>query len=75
VSGFVIEDGIPIPPKRPKRPGAGLTDAARSMEVGQSLLVPGAKSTSTVAGTLYRLRPMRYTSRKVEGGVRIWRVE
>lgn len=50
------------------------------MEVGDSIFIEGAKNTSTCkaykAATAYssRYRERKFSARKVEGGVRIWRI-
>jgi hypothetical protein len=78
-SGFRIESGIPLPGKpkgnRPpdKYPLSGLAP-------GQCLFIPAASRTearNTVAGVcafFKRYRPMKFTARIVDGGVRVWRL-
>lgn len=74
-----IENGVPIPPSRQ---GAGMTASkgygrgVRSLQPGQSILLPiTAKAAQTYMMRARRRIPTaRYTSRTVEGGVRIWRL-
>ena len=66
-----IEKGVPIPRQRG---GWGISGLLRVMEVGDSVFVPG--NTAKRVGQLARhARPSKFTSRTIEGGVRIWRIE
>lgn len=70
------EVGVPIPPSHTR---TGLTAALATLEVGESLFVPGG-SYGRVYNTAYQLAHrwpgggLRFTTRQVEGGVRVWRV-
>jgi len=71
---FKVEKGIPAPKvkKGPPRKYPWL-----EMEVGDSFFVPGVnynefKTQPSNAGKRYGLK---YTTRSVDGGVRVWRVE
>lgn len=74
MSGYVIEDGVPVPRAKAGRNPSSLTAALRAMGVGQSVLVAD-KEQRSLACYWGRLRPKKFVSRNVEGGVRIWRVE
>lgn len=69
--------GIPIPSKHSKYP-------FHAMAVGDSFLVtvPDGSSLHTlrrfhsaVCQAIWRLKEMQFTSRRVPGGIRVWRVE
>jgi hypothetical protein len=80
MSEYVIEDGIPIPPDgRGKCRGTGLSGVIEKLQPNQSLFVAD-KTQAAVASTAQMLRSRnrvpasaQYATRKVEGGVRIWR--
>ena len=79
---FKIEKGIPIPvSKTVTRQGRGRDRLYpwAEMQVGDSFFVPGEAKRIGVAShasaVCKRYAPKRFVSRKVEGGVRIWRVE
>lgn len=65
-----IEKGVPIPVRGKT---VGLTNTLRSMEVGDSVFVPGI-SAGDVGGRFAWLKPLKFTVRKQVGGVRIWRI-
>lgn len=75
-----IDKSKPMPkPRIKKEKKRPKSDIARAMEVGDSVLIEtlyGHKDStvSTVRKAMSRLG-MKYTCRKVEGGVRIWRTE
>jgi hypothetical protein len=76
MADFTIEKGIPIPS------ASFGTPKYRQLGIGDSVLIPCEKGSiegrraMAVAGSLnQRLKPSRFVSRTVEGGVRIWRVE
>jgi len=73
VSDVVIEKGVPMPPPVAKR---GFMGVAREMEVGDSFVIPmSVASARNFAGNCNRvLGPKRFVSRKVDDGLRIWRV-
>lgn len=66
---LAIEKGVPIPDNRIK---TGLYPALRSMDVGDSVFIAGAKKNVATAA-FSKHRPRTFTLRKVEGGIRIWR--
>jgi hypothetical protein len=70
-----IEKGVPIP--RPRF--NSLTDALSRMDIGDSVFIPGEKNTRPVNTHIWntkKRRPggFRFTSRTVDGGVRVWRI-
>lgn len=72
---YEIEDGVEIPQNigRSSRRKYPFPD----MEVGQSFFVPGVK-TQAVNGPMQRWKMVlgrRFTIRKMDGGVRVWRIE
>ena len=69
---LVIEKNIPVPTRA--KHGTGITATARKMEVGDSFLVEGPARKGIYTYLRY-LAPMRFTTRTVDGGIRIWRVE
>ena len=73
---FEIDKGVEIPAKRARRRNYPF----REMEVGDSFFVPTDKPANVSASICGCVRSSRYpgkrfTSRKVEGGVRCWRIE
>lgn len=72
MNAYKIERGIPIPPKGGER--TGLTATLRALDVGDSFLIANEKE---------RLRALHFASRagvkiatrKVEGGIRVWRTK
>lgn len=67
---YEIEKSIPLPAPRAN----GFVKAASSMGIGDSIILCD-KTSSHVMSVLQKLRPMKFTSRKVEGGCRVWRIE
>jgi hypothetical protein len=72
---YTIEDGISPPPHSPR----GLSGILQKMQPGQSVLVHGRTSHS-ISGTIYLVRRnaqdgRKYMTRKIEGGIRVWRVK
>lgn len=69
-----IDKGIAIPPRRER---IGMAATLRRMEVGDSMLIAkemcGDKNIARMAG--YALGIGCYVTRKVDGGVRIWRIK
>jgi hypothetical protein len=75
-SAFVIENRVPLPPRsvggRPEDPNS-LSGVLRRMKVGQSLFISGTRR-SPLGGTRgARMKPKKFTTRTVEGGIRVWR--
>ena len=69
---YKIEKNVPLPAKR----GKGLFGIVRSMECGDSVFVENGKQ-KTVSATgrvATKITGHKFTTRMVEGGVRIWRV-
>lgn len=64
-----IESGIPIPQR-----GDGLTALLRRMEIGDSIFIAG-KRPQQVGTQISGAKPFRFTTRSVEGGIRVWRTE
>jgi len=66
-----IEKGVPLPTSR----GGGILTILRLCEVGDSILY---KKTQGSAASLAKLvgseKGWKFTTRKVDGGIRIWRV-
>lgn len=71
MSDLSIEKGVPIP----KREGwSKYSKTIREMEVGDSVFVTQQKEACNFHTTSYRLN-VRMSSRKVDGGWRVWRVK
>lgn len=73
MTDFVIEKNIPLPLPRGK--GSGIKAGLISMEVGDSVFFEGwtnARACGSVAGAK-KNSDRQYTTRKVDGGVRVWR--
>ena len=75
MSEFTIEKGIPVP----KMTGAGRKTKYpfESMQVGDSFFVKDGtvKTLSRSCGIYGKRLNRKFTSRTVEGGARVWRVE
>jgi hypothetical protein len=69
---MIIEKNIPIPGARSQN----TIWPFRQMEVGDSVLVPEerADNARVIASRVKKTDGFRFTSRKVEGGTRIWRI-
>lgn len=69
-----IEHGIPIP-KKGTRNKSGMSVVIRSMQVGDCVFF-GGKQMSGIYGYLRTAQILGYkfTCRKVDGGVRVWRI-
>jgi len=68
-ASFKVERDIPPPPSRSKYPFG-------EMEVGDSFLVPGIKTSAEISSAVnYRKSRYgeNYICRAVDGGVRVWR--
>ena len=66
-----IDKGVPIPPPRMQRRRHGWPITA--MEIGDSVFMPGQKSRGS-PGYWRKMTGFTFTARKVDGGVRFWRV-
>lgn len=77
MSSVEIESDIPVPASYTN--GRPASYPFRKMEVGQSIFIPSdevlPQQAAKRAYTAGRRAGFRFTCRKVEGGVRIWRVE
>lgn len=75
---FKIEDGVPLPGFGRGSKERGLAHALRQMQIGQSILVPDRDqrhvSSQACATAKFATDGRRYTTRVVDGGVRVWRV-
>jgi hypothetical protein len=76
-----IENDIPIPPKTPKAGRKGAYPFAE-LEVGQSFFVPAPPGKTNrqlqmaISGSAQHITKKtghRFTSRTVDGGIRVWR--
>lgn len=74
MSDFKIEKGVPVPPSRG---GRRTVYPWRDMEVGDSALIPGGDQARIGASvrTFGLSAGRKFVTRKVEGGVRVWRVK
>jgi len=71
---FEIEKGIPLIDKA-RSPGRTGFYPFRRMDIGDSFLVEDVKKGhSGVSTANVRLNPKKFAARKVEGGLRIWRI-
>lgn len=72
-----IEKGIPLPPQS----GFGYRATFRLMEIGDSIFFECAdheKMRATLTGTISQLKrekKFKFASRRVNGGLRVWRTE
>lgn len=73
---YVIEKGVPIPQDRGQGHRTGFSRALRALEVGDSMLVPEMtqNGVSARASSLSKITGQKFITRRVEGGIRIWRV-
>lgn len=75
MSKFVIEDSVPL--QRANRPTQldGLTETFRKMQAGQSFLVGhGEYKYPSVFYSSAKAAEAKIAIRKVDGGVRVWRI-
>lgn len=70
MSELVIDKNIPIPQPKIGRPQVLVF---HDLEVGDSVFFEGLTATKVYA-QFARLKPKKFCTRKVEGGVRVWRV-
>ena len=72
---YEIEKDVPIPERQLKSSKYGL----EKMEPGDSIFIPSETRLSGIhsLADYYALRhpPKKFTTRKVEGGYRIWRIK
>lgn len=76
---YEIEDGVPIPKKNVggERKEDSFAGMLRALQPTQSVFVPGKKITSVgrYFNVVGKQTGYKFTSRTVEGGVRVWRVK
>ena len=73
---FLIEKSIPVPLGAGRQ--GGVLYPFRDMDIGDSIFVAGQASTDGAACSARNLAQrsgLKFTSRTVDGGVRIWRIE
>lgn len=66
---FKIEKGIPPPADTRPRPPVSVKGLMREMAVGDSFVAPKRPAGSQLEG----LSPRKFSTRKVDGGFRVWR--
>ena len=66
-----IEQGVPLPPERHSR--IWLRDALLALEVGESFIVEDKTIRTHLSPYWKRMAPKRFTSRLVNGELRVWR--
>ena len=68
-----IEKGVPVAKKAAGKPR---TNPLWALEVGDSVVIPvkAQENVASRAGRITRESGRRFVTRKVEGGVRVWRV-
>lgn len=71
---YEIEQNIPIPAANRGGRGRNLKYPFPNMGVGDSFFAPDCK-TGAMARAAGYWRPKKFTCRKVDGGVRVWRTE
>lgn len=72
---YQIEKGIPLPEKKENKSEKYPFD---DMVVGDSFLVPSAERSAVTPRVAYyheKFPDRRFSSRKVNGGVRVWRTK
>lgn len=73
-----IEKNIPPPPKKNGHSGQRVT---QKMEVGDSILIEGSQikrlvaKASAICTAGKRFGDGKFSTRRVEGGIRVWRIE
>lgn len=67
---FVIETNVPMPGGRL----APLTMTIRALNVGESFLIAGSRP-NHLGNIFATQKPKKFSTRKVEGGTRIWRTK
>lgn len=69
-----VENDIPIPPLSTT---SGVGEALRRIDVGQSVFIRGKSSyqMSGIISPLKKIDGKDFTSRTMDGGVRIWRTK
>lgn len=72
LADIVIRHGLPIPPARAQANEA-VYEAAKKMLVGDSIDLPYTRT--PISANLSRTTGFKFTQRKVDDFLRIWRVE
>jgi len=72
---FTIDKNIPIPQFR----SADMTSALMQLEVGDSFLIPCQKDQiktkqSALQAPIAKCKPKKFTTKQVDGGLRVWRI-
>jgi hypothetical protein len=70
---IVVEKGVPLPGSRGHE--NPYKEVLETMNVGESFVAEGERSGSVSGAANSSLKPKKFTSRKVEGGHRVWRAE
>lgn len=65
-----IEHGIPIPAPKESSP---ISDAARKMKVGNSILVPYSRG--PIVSTMVKATGFKFTQLRIGSKLRIWRIK
>jgi hypothetical protein len=74
---YVIEQGIEPPAQLPRRGGRPASEEhtlMMAMQVGESFMVHDYLRWLFLRGKLTKMRPRKFSMRKVPGGWRLWRV-
>lgn len=75
---YEVEKNIPIPPKcnRAPKPPTSITGQLRALKKGESIFIKGGKQgpAGGSAALASKSTGQKYTTRAMDGGVRIWRV-
>lgn len=77
MSEYKVEDGIPIPSKMtgPGRSIGEFRQKLKTLQVGQSILYGKSRSgVHTICKKIKKETGFMFTARKVDGGVRVWRI-
>ena len=71
-----IEKNIPIPEAKGTY-ASKFSRLVSKMEIGDSFLMAGGSGNerNSFLQSSRRYRPMKFTTRTVEGGIRVWRIE
>lgn len=72
MTAIKIEKGIPIPPKGNRM--GGLVGAMRSLEVGDSLVLPSGSSSNKPYATARDVGIKVTTRKQPDGSIRVWRI-
>lgn len=67
-----IEHGIPIPEMAIRR-SSPVTEAARKMKIGDSIMVPYSRG--SIASMMVKATGFRFTQLRIGSKLRIWRIK